>query len=264
MRRPPFLPFLAGPPEFAVGLKPLTPEAWLHPDTEAHALPEKRALLAAHRADVFAETTGAEAAQIEVAALVGGADFLAAAAMVSDDFCIMQRLGPEWVLSAAILCAPTFWSLADNIGKPVAHLHGPVPDNLGPSGAQGLAARIARVFDAVAPGVIMERFNWTVQAGPERYTPTQAPLIARANATSTAQAADLLHLRVERQTIQKLPQTGAVLFTIRICLDPLVNAFAVDGARDAFANAWRGAAAHIRSYKKWAPLERHVAALLAE
>ena len=128
---------------------------------------------------MFAETTGAEAAQIEVAALVGGADFLAAAAMVSDDFCIMQRLGPEWVLSAAILCAPTFWSLADNIGKPVAHLHGPVPDNLGPSGAQGLAARIARVFDAVAPGVIMERFNWTVQAGPERYTPTQAPLIAQ-------------------------------------------------------------------------------------
>jgi hypothetical protein len=263
MRIPPYLPFLAGPPDFVVGLRPLEAATWLYPDTEVHTLPEKRALLAARRGEVFAETEGSQPAQAEVAALVGGADFLAAAGMVSDDFCLMERRGPDWVLSAASLCAPTFWSLAENIGKPVAHLHGPVPDTLGPGGAQGLAARIARMFDAVAPGVIMERFNWTVQAGPERFTPSQAPLIARAEATPAAQAGDLLHLRVERQTIQKLPETGAVLFTIRICVDPLVAIFAVDGGQQAFAQAWRGAAAHVRTYKKWPPLERHVTALLA-
>ncbi|MEJ0023099.1 MAG: heme-dependent oxidative N-demethylase subunit alpha family protein [Alphaproteobacteria bacterium] len=263
MRLPPYLPFLAGPPDFVVGLKPIEPAAWLYPDTEAHILPEKRALLAHSRRAVFAETPGSASAQAELAATVGGDDFLAVAGMVSDDFCLMEKHGPDWVLSAATLCAPTFWSLPENIGKPVAHLHGPVPDTLGPSGAQGLAARIARMFDAVAPGVIMERFNWTVQAGPERFTPSQGPLIERANATPVAQAGDLLHMRVERQTIQKLPQTGAVVFTIRICIDPLMAVFAVDGARDAFAKAWRGAAPHVRLYKKWAPLERHVAALLA-
>lgn len=263
MRRPPFLPFLAGPPEFTVGLKPLPREAWLHPDTEAHTLPEKRALLAARRADVFAETAGSQPAQAEVATLIGGDDLLTAAAMVSDDLCVMMRREDQWVLAAAALCAPTFWSLAENIGQPVAHLHGPVPDNLGPGGAQGLTARITRMFDAVAPGVIMERFNWTVQAGPDRFAPSQAPLIARAETTPVAQAADLLHLRVERQTIQKLPQTGAMLFTIRICIDPLTACFALEDAREAFAQAWRGAAAHVRAYKRWAPLERHVAALLA-
>jgi hypothetical protein len=258
------LPFLAGPPDFVVGLRPLKASAWLYPDTEAHVLPEKRALLVSQRGAVFAETKGSQAAQAEVAAMVGGADFLAAAGMVSDDFCVMEKRGADWVLSAATLCAPTFWSLAENIGQPVGRLHGPVPDTLGPAGAQGLATRIARMFDAVAPGVIMERFNWTVQAGPERFTPSQTPLIARAEATPTAQAAELLHLRVERQTIQKLPETGAVLFTIRICIDPMAAVFAVDGAKPAFAAAWRGAAAHVRTYKKWPPLERHVAALLAD
>lgn len=263
MRRPPFLPFLAGPPDFVVGLKPIPPEAWLYPDTEAHVLLEKQALLETQLAAVFAAIPGSEAAQAELAHLVGAADFLSAAAMVSDDFCVMERRGAHWVLSAATMCAPTFWSLAENIGTPLAHLHGPVPDRLGPAGAQGLSHRIARMFDAVAPGVIMERFNWTVQFGPERFTPSQAPLIARADASHVSQAAELLHLRVERQTIQKLPETGAVVFTIRICLDPLVAAFAVEGARDAFAQAWRGAADHVRLYKKWPPLERHVAALLA-
>ncbi len=245
-----------------MGLKPISPEAWLAPDTETAALPEKRALLARHREKVFAETEGSALAQAELAALVGAQDLPTGASLVSDDFCIMEKRGEDWLLSAAVLCAPTFWSLADNIGRPVSHLHGPVPDRLGPAGAQGMAARIVRMFEAVVPGVVMERFNWTVQAGPERFTPSQAPLIARANATPVLEAAGLLHLRVERQTIRKLPKTGAIVFTIRISIDPLAAAFAVDGARAAFAAAWAGAQDHVRTYKKWGPLERHVHALM--
>src|SRR5689334_20501919 len=115
MRTPPHLPFMAGPPDFVVGLKPIAPASWLAPDTEADTLPEKRALLATRRGEVFAETEGSQAAQAETAKMVGAADFIAAAGMVSDDFCVMEKRGDAWVLSAASLCAPTFWSLRENI-----------------------------------------------------------------------------------------------------------------------------------------------------
>jgi dimethylamine monooxygenase subunit A len=120
------------------------------------------------------------------------------------------------------------------------------------------------VFGALQPDTVLERFNWTVQAGPERYTPSGAALRARAAAAHVDDAAGLLHLRVERQTIRKLPQTGAVLFTIRISIDPLAHALAAPGAAGAFAKAWFGTPEHVRGYKKWAVLQHLVARLLSD
>ena len=68
-----------------------------------------------------------------------------------------------------------------------------------------------------------------------------------------------LHLRVERQTIRKLPQTGAVVFTIRICVDPLAPILEDGVTREAFEDAWLGAAPALRRYKHWAELEPLVA-----
>lgn len=52
MRAPPYLPFLNGPLSLAPGLRPIAPEAWLCPDTEAGALEEKRALMREDRKSV--------------------------------------------------------------------------------------------------------------------------------------------------------------------------------------------------------------------
>ncbi|MET0182903.1 MAG: DUF3445 domain-containing protein [Caulobacterales bacterium] len=256
MRRPPYLPFLEGPPDFVVGLRPIPLGNWLAPDVEADWLPEKRALLRDRTTEVFAQTPGSEAAQKEAAALVGAArTLLEAASLVSDDLCIMQERDGVWTLTAAALCAPSFWSLAENIGGPLAHLHGPVPDRLGADGTQGLAQRIGRMFSALQPDTILERFNWTIQASAARFTPDGGPLRARAATARAEDALDLLHVRVERQTIRKLPQTGAVLFTIRVSTDPLRAVFAVDGAKQALARGWREAPEHVRAYKKWAAYE---------
>ncbi len=267
MRVPPHLPFLQGPPEFVVGLKPIAPEAWLHPDTEADWLPEKRRLLAERRAEVFAQTPGSEAAQAEACALIAPEapvqDLISAGWVVSDDLCLMEKREGAWALSAAVLCAPSHWSLAANIGGPLTHLHGPVPDRLGPDGAQGLPGRIARVFDMLRAGAILERKNWSIQAGGARFAPSSAPLRARAEAAPESEALDLLHLRVERQTIRALPESGAVLFTIRVATDPLRAVFAVEGARAALQRAYEAAPAHVRAYKGWASYDRLMAAAFA-
>ncbi len=257
MRRPPHAPWHDGPPRFAVGLKPIPPERWLTPDTEAHALDDKRRLLAdpsrVHRCAPEAEPAAREAARM-VHAMAGGAmdsdaPLLSAASAVSDDLIVMIRDGDgQWRAGALALCAPTFFSLERASGESLHELHGPVP------GGDGLARRIARIFDNLPQDAVLERFNWTLQAGAERFLPHAAPMRALADATPDADAAEALHVRVERQTIRRLPETGAVLFTIRICLDPA--AALEESDRAAIAAAWRGAGEDARAYKGWERIDR--------
>lgn len=267
--RPPWRPWRDGPPRFAVGLKPIPEEGWLLPDTEAFSLPDRHQLLT-DRSLVSFEAGGASMAAAEAARLAldhlraGG--LLAAgirgdvpglwqlAHYVSDDLVLMMPDEDGWRVGAAVLTSPTFFSLPHAAGKTLQELHAPVP------GGDGLAARIARVFDHVRSGQVLERFNWTLQAGPDRFTPDGAPLRARALEADVTQADALLHVRVERQTIRKLPQSGAILFTIRICLDPVAKLDAKEKA--ALGAAWYAADNEARHYKKWAALDHLVAAAL--
>ncbi|MEZ6002480.1 DUF3445 domain-containing protein [Hyphomonas sp.] len=269
MREPPYLPFLSGPASLAPGLKPIPPEQLIAPDTEADLwLPEKRQIMRTRRDDVFVSNLP-DAPLEEAAALVTRhlppseeiwpSALEAAAARVSDDLCLLQR-GEDglWRLEAASLVAPTFWRLADKAGQPLGGLHDPVP------GANpGLVSRIARMFDALRPGQVLERFNWTVQAGPARFTPSAAPLKALAAATSDADALDVLHLRVERQTISKLPESGLLLFTIRIAVDPLRAALSSPQRIEAFRAAWAGTDPALADYKGWPAYDPLVHAALA-
>ena len=271
MRRPPYLPFLNGPPGLTPGLRPIPPATWLVPDTEAEAwLEEKRAVMRRHRGEVYGARAGSEAAAQEAALAVyavagsGVGDLPSAletaASAVSDDLCILMNDGADlWRLEAASLCAPTFWRLEEKLGEPLGGLHGPVP------GANpGLVGRIHRMFDALRPGQVLERFNWTVQPGTARFTPSQAPFREIAASLPVEGALDALWLRVERQTISKLPETGAVVFTIRVAIDPLRAALSEPGHAAAFRAAWEGIDPALADYKGWPHYERLVRAALEE
>lgn len=271
MRTPPYLPFLNGPLSLAPGLRPIPPETWLRPDTEEKSwLQEKRALMRTRRAEVFAARAGCEAAMEEAAMIVEAAagpgngvwetPLEQAASTVSDDLCLLIREGYGfWRLEAASLCAPTFWRLSDKLGEPLSGLHAPVP------GANPeMVGRVHRMFDALRPGQLLERFNWTVQPGPDRFTPSQEAYRQLAGMLSEKRALEALWLRVERQTISKLPETGAVLFTIRVAVDPLKAALAAPEHVHAFAAAWDGVDPALADYKGWPHYDRLVRAALAE
>ncbi|MGY6662131.1 MAG: heme-dependent oxidative N-demethylase subunit alpha family protein [Glycocaulis sp.] len=262
-------PWRDGPPRFAVGLKPIPPESWLVPDTQAASLPERRSLLANCALTSFEAAPAGPAAREAAARAIGHlqdagmdapelAEGLPAlwqlAHHVSDDLVVMMPGRDGWYVGAAVLTSPTFFSLPHAAGKTLHALHQPVP------GGDQLASRIARVFDHVRPGQVLERFNWTLQAGDDRFTPDGAPLRARALTAKPGDAEALLHVRVERQTIRKLEESGAVLFTIRICLDPVAALDAKEKA--ALGAAWHGADDAARGYKKWAVLDHLVATAL--
>ena len=121
-------------------------------------------------------------------------------------------------------------------------MHRPLPPR-----APDIASRIARIFDNLAPGKVLERFNWTVQAEGARHTPERPGV--------EGITPEQLFLRVERQTIRKLEETEAICFTIRVCMDPLMPMLTDADVREAFEDAWIGTAPDIRAYKGWDALE---------
>lgn len=272
LRTPPHLPFLDGPAVMAPKLRPIDEGAWLLPDTEAEAwLEDKRGLMVSQRDQVFAQAGDwATDAAEEAAGLVLSAQSSApreaafftpierAASTVSDDLCVMVPRDGQFVLGAASLCVPTFWSLNENIGKPLAGLH-----SLLPHGGTELSSRINRIFAGLQPGPVLERFNWTVQLGGERFTPSSEPMKRALAELNEKDAASDLFLRVERQTIRKLPETGAVLFSIRICVDPLAPILADGPMKEQFAWAWRSTAEDVASYKGWPHYQHAIDWLLA-
>ncbi|TIW65404.1 MAG: DUF3445 domain-containing protein, partial [Mesorhizobium sp.] len=107
-------------------------------------------------------------------------------------------------------------------GKPLQQIHAPVP-GFGPGTRP--AELINRMFDGLQ-GQAVERYNWSIQAGDALYHPlSNLQRIDRATNRPTRFAdGDIdahAFIRVERQTLRKLPVSRDILFTIRIHLDPL-------------------------------------------
>ena len=247
-------PWAQPPYDFQIGLRVIDEAAWLEGgDAEAA---RKTGLLAIEGAVVWGDIAGSRTGQAEALAMVEAAagargdpampPLWAASLLCADDLCLMERdAAGQWRLTAVSLTQPTFFTVPDALGKSLSELHGPVPGF-----ADRFGARVERMFNAVQPGVIMERRNWTVVNSADPYLPDAAPVHRRLEGLPLAEAGRGLYLRVERQTVRKLSATGAVLFTIRAWRHPLAELNGEPEKKAAFAEAWRQTAPAFRDYKK--------------
>ncbi len=241
--------------EFTIGLRPIPIEAWLE-GGEADPAARKDELFADSRGLVWAEAEGSRAGQAEAAALVEAAlgpappsdlpPLFDAARRVPDDLCLMEKRQGQWRLTALSLSAGSFFTAEEVIGRSLAELHGPVTGF-----AEHLLTRVQRIFDGLRPGLVLERRNWTLLNSAELHTPASAPIRAAIGQIDPAAAGRILNLRVERQTLRRLPETGGVLFTIRVWLAPLESLADHPARLDAFAKAWRTAHPDLRAYKRF-------------
>lgn len=259
-------PWAEGPSDFAIALRPIGVPDWFEGGEAPEAtVARKTALLSRAPELVWAETAGSAAGQAEALALVeawagraaatDGPSLWRAGLLVADDLCLMESVEGAWTLTALTLCAGSLFNAAEVIGRPLAELHAPVPGF-----AERLLGRVTRIFDRLPADAVLMRRNWSVLASGELHLPQAAPVRALAADLRPEDGATALHVRVERQSLRRLPETGGLLFSIRIWLHPLA---ALEGERrGAFARAWREASPAFRAYKGLAALDDAVAALL--
>jgi hypothetical protein len=264
MEMTPYGPFDV-PHRVKMGLNVLTPdEPWIEVDDDYERdLREKRRLLATERARVLGVLPGSEPAQCEVRELVAqqireqhpalvrvqiddesDCDIERAARLVQEDLCIMERSDAGWCLTAAAVCFPTRWDMPSKLGLPLATIHDPVP---GYSGR--VAASADRFFDVLVPGPVFRRANWSLLDDPALFQPVARRGGGPSDAVGAHNAGDAVWFRTERQTLQRLPATGAILFTIRIHRAPLRVLARDPATAAAFAASVRSIDADLARYK---------------
>jgi dimethylamine monooxygenase subunit A len=235
---------------FTIGLGQLDPHEWIEVDQHlSHYLDEKRRLYAEETANVLASESGSEDAQREVLEMLlehlpkrfpetyvqdaqsvdilGGrhrvdlkashlSPLAIAGQLVQEDFLLMRKSSEGWRLVAASLCFPSAWLLWEKFGKPLHAIHQPVPgfgkdtrnDNL-----------LNRMFDNLWPERPVMRWNWSLYGEAKLYYPAIDNQIK--NRFGTGNITGNVILRIERQTLRKLPKSSDIIFTVRIHLNPL-------------------------------------------
>lgn len=231
----PFAPWTDPRTRRLPGILPLPAGEWLQiDDAYAAQMAERDRLIASRPGDVHALAERARAAAEELldrvlAELKGMPGFTLGAAqvtrpdgvtvpldraaplltlgrLVQEDLCILEKAPdePEHVLTGAVLCFPSNWTLAEKIERPLIRIHKPVQPY-----DEDVARRVQRLCDAIRP----EQGLWRVNAGhcgrTELFSPRREADPPRAD-RDAAQP----FIRSERQCLLRLPESRAVVFSI--------------------------------------------------
>lgn len=233
---------------------------WLRsaPQTYAAALPTALPLLNEAR-HLFSGSETISPAQAEALGRIASPSdrCIALGEMLEPDILLLQpRSNGEFHLDAAAVCFPSSWVLAEKIGRPIHEIHGVVP---------GLNAAIGRqiggFLSRLRPGISWERANWGLSRSPElnqhpeRKLPRLEPGIS----------IDEIWMRVEHQSLVALPESGGVLFGIRLFVQPLREFARNKTAAQRLARHLESMPADVAEYKNLATARptilRHLGAL---
>jgi dimethylamine monooxygenase subunit A len=268
--------FGGGRYRLAMGLTPLNEAEWLVPDASLpEILAEKRRLLATRSESVLCVLPEASAASVELLQLLAGHlprhfpsiyrlgkdgqltntashetwnidgpplhPLDIAGRLVAEDLCLMRASDAGYRLIGATLCFPNRWQLEEKIGQPLDFIHAPVPGF-----APALERPVAHFFAALKPDRILARVNWGIADDPTRFQPIGRDADA---AITPETAGSALYLRIERQTLRRLPESQAVLFTIRTEIMPLGQVIATPADAIGLAGAIRDMSPAMLRYK---------------
>jgi hypothetical protein len=267
-----------------MGLQPLDLQNWIEPDAcLAAELTEKERLLHEQHQDVFAALPEATAGSVEMLELL--IEHLPArfptlykredkvlynlvthqawdlsqktlhpldlaGRLVQEDLCLMQldERTQVYCLVGASLCFPTRWRLAEKLGKPLNTIHDPIPGY-----AEQLASTMDRYFARIKVDKPVWRINWSMSDDPTLFQPTGHGRRGLNPEITPDNAGEKLWLRMERQTLRRLPRSQDVLFTIRVHVRPLQELAVRPRHAAALAAAMRTMPEPMRLYKSLPP-----------
>jgi dimethylamine monooxygenase subunit A len=214
-------------------IKPLDLKEWIEFDEHFDFQTQKKSqLLKTHRETVLRVLDGADEAAIELNELLrdhlvsigrpsptnatpqnGEEALIQISSWVQEDWALMSANTPV-ILNAGLICFPSRWSLADKIGLDSNAIHAPVPR------FETVAKPTQNFLERMTTDKPMWRINWTIHDSNELFCPGPHPSatdLTRQNILSRT------WLRIERQTLRRLPQTKAIAFSIRTYLHPMTE-----------------------------------------
>lgn len=219
----------AGEPFVKMGIRTAPLDEWFIVDDAFDAeVALRRRLLAEQRDVVFGCAATADSAAQEVLELVvawlrdrdmptplfDDHPLAVAGTLLPDDLCLMIPCDDDWWFDGASLCFPSVWRLSDKFGQRTTDVHSTVAHY-----RNELAQKVDRYFTGMPVDRVVRRRNLSVKPWPLLHVPTTKPDQPIGPLMPDADGAPFW-LRTERQTLRRLPRTGAILFSIKTQIAP--------------------------------------------
>ena len=174
-----------------------------------------------------------------------------AARLVQDDLALMIEKpdGEYYLLAGAILLAG-FWRLSDKFGMSMERIHtsGDVPQF-----REKLQRGMSNFFRRLKPEEPVLRNNYFIQVDDQLpWSPSIGSEDAEVVSWNTAEkdrAIEHHFFRSERQSLRRLPRSGAILFTIRTYFEPITGIVKEDYVPGRLASAVRSWGDDVSRYK---------------
>ncbi|CAG8111401.1 unnamed protein product [Penicillium olsonii] len=137
---------------------------------------------------------------------------------VPEDFAIMlrdERTG-FYFLRAAVICSALGWNVASKVGKQLHEIHEPIPDY-----KEKMQFSMDRFFTKMPTEKPIQRGSWGLEIGKPLYMPPGDPHESVRLSQRSDLTIDECHLRVDWQTLRRLPLSGGVVFNFKALFTPL-------------------------------------------
>lgn len=262
---PPYQPYLDTTPapfRWRLGLRPLDLADWIQIDEHFDAeVAAKQHLSERFPATVFGALPGDDVSEASIetyhlivaqlqqldptrfAALptlpVDRHPLEAAGRLVQEDLIILVERQGQMVFGGGSVCFPNRWHLAAKVGLTMSAIHAPV-DQLNDQ----LEQPINRALDRLSA----ERPFWRLGYGLIESNALYQAVDGTADRSTGTVEPEGYFLRVERETLRRLPQSGGILFTIRTYINPIGDVPPEAAAR--LADALDALPEGVTDYKK--------------
>ncbi|CAM1501468.1 Fc.00g034520.m01.CDS01 [Cosmosporella sp. VM-42] len=139
---------------------------------------------------------------------------------VPEDFGIMLR-DPEtglYCLRAGVICSSVGWNLGEKIGLGMPGIHRTVPDY-----KEKMQFSMDRFFTKMPTFKPIQRGSWGLEMGQPLYLPSDHPDFSHRETQDPSLRPEDINLRVDWQTLRRLPLSGAVVFNFKALFTPLTE-----------------------------------------
>ena len=163
------------------------------------------------------------------------------------DFTLQDQREDNLFVDGGMVTTQADWSLEFDIGMTFHEWHGPVPL----AHQIGVFDRALKFLLRLQYGQPVRRLNWTMTINPRLDTsPENYPLWGPDRTTVTREnVAERAHLRVELQTLFRLPRSNAILFGIRCYLISVADIAKVEKWRKRLHRVLRDLPPELENYK---------------
>jgi hypothetical protein len=136
---------------------------------------------------------------------------------VPEDFALMQRDAATglYVFRAGIICSSIGWNLGSKLGLRLHEIHAPVPDY-----RDKMQFSMDRYFARMPAAKPIQRGSWGFELGTPLYHGPGEPFPS-IEGLGVEEVVGRIHLRVDWQTLRRLPVSGAIAFNYKALFSPL-------------------------------------------